>query len=222
MKGFGGDCMITFSGIDCSGKSIQIENVKRILDDRGYKCKVIWSRGGYTPGIEFVKNIIRTDKNGTKADHEAYRASVHKSSKKRKLLLWFSIIDLIAYYGIYFRLIEFMGSTIIADRYIWDTYIDFKLKYDEFKFEGWFVWRLVEKIHLKPKHSIMYIIPAEESMRRSNLKFEPFPETIEQRKVRIEQYLGEIEKGRWSDVIDSQESIEKVLKKTMEIISNEN
>ena len=214
--------MITFSGIDCSGKSTQIENVKNILEQRGHKCKLIWSRGGYTPCLEFIKNRVRSDKNGSSADHEAYRDAIHKNPRKRKLLFLLSILDLIIFYGLYFRILKLKGFKLIADRYIWDTYIDFKLKYSEFKFENWFCWKILKKVHLKPEHSIIYTIPAEESMRRSELKFEPFPETLEQREVRIKAYLEEINKGRWENVIDAQKPIEAVLEKTMKIIDHEN
>ena len=38
--------MVTFSGIDCSGKSTQIEIIRKYYEDKGIKARVIWSRGG--------------------------------------------------------------------------------------------------------------------------------------------------------------------------------
>lgn len=210
--------MISFSGIDCGGKSTQIEKIDAYLKAKGKRCKVIHSRGGYTPMLEFVKTLIRKDRKGSAEDHAKYREEIHGSPKKRKLLLWLSIADLGAYYGIWFRLVELFGTTILADRYFWDSYIDFKMKYPEFDFERWLVWKLAKAIYKKPKHSIIYTIPAELSMYRSTLKDEPWPEPVEVRRDRIDRYMAEIDKGRWQHVIDAEPSIEEVFEETVKVI----
>ena len=210
--------MISFSGIDCGGKSTQIEKISEYLKSRGKRCRVIHSRGGYTPMLELVKNLIRKDRKGSAEDHARYREEVHGSPKKRKLLLWLSIADLGAYYGIWFRLVELFGTTILADRYFWDSYIDFKMKYPEFDFERWLVWRVAKAICKKPKHSIIYTIPAELSMYRSTLKDEPWPEPVEVRRDRIDRYMAEIDKGRWQHIIDATPSIEEVFEETVKVI----
>ena len=210
--------MISFSGIDCGGKSTQIERISEYLKSRGKRCRVIHSRGGYTPMLELVKTLIRKDRGGSAEDHARYREEVHGSLKKRKLLLWLSIADLGAYYGIWFRLVELFGTTILADRYFWDSYIDFKMKYPEFDFERWLVWRVAKAIYKKPKHSIIYTIPAELSMYRSTLKDEPWPEPVEVRRDRIDRYMAEIDKGRWQHIIDATPSIEEVFEETVKVI----
>lgn len=210
--------MISFSGIDCGGKSTQIEKVKSYLNEKGKRCRVIHSRGGYTPMLEFFKTMIRKDRAGSDTDHEKYRAEVHGSPKKRKLLLWLSIFDLGVYYGIWFRLVELFGTTILADRYFWDSCIDFRMKYPEFDFENWLVWKIAKKICKKPQHSVIYTIPAELSMYRSTLKHEPWPEPVEVRRDRIERYMKEIAKGRWKHVIDATSSIEEVFEETIRVI----
>ena len=210
--------MISFSGIDCGGKSTQIEKINEYLKAKGKRCKIIHSRGGYTPLLESVKTLIRKDKGGKSEESEKYRAEVHGSPKKRKLLLWLSICDLALYYGVWFRLVELFGTTILADRYFWDSYIDFKMKYPEFDFERWFVWKFAKAIHKKPKKSIIYTIPAELSMYRSTLKDEPWPEPVEVRRDRIDRYMVEIENGRWKNVIDATTSIDEVFEETIRAI----
>lgn len=213
--------MISFSGIDCGGKSTQIEKISEYMQQTAKRkniVKVIHSRGGYTPLLEFTKKIIRKDKNSTREEQDKYREEIHSSSKKRKLLLWLSILDLGIYYGIYFRICEMFGKIILADRYFWDSYIDFLMKYPEFNFEKWIVWKMTRKIYLKPKHSIIYVIPAELSMYRSTLKEEPWPEPVEIRKKRIAMYMKQIKKNRWNYVIDATKSIDEVFEETKEKI----
>ncbi len=210
--------MISFSGIDCAGKSTQIELVSDWLEKQGKRTKIIHSRGGYTPLLEAIKTLIRKDKGLDREQQDQYRAQIHGNSKKRKLLLWLSIFDLALYYGIYFRLVELFGNTILADRYFWDSYIDFQLKYADMNFEKWTVWKLAKAIYHKPKKSIIYTIPAELSMYRSTLKEEPWPETEVQRRVRIDKYMDEIVNGRWDCVIDATSGIDEVFEKTLECI----
>ena len=215
--------MISFSGIDCGGKSTQIEKIAEYMrSELGYgkRVKVIHSRGGYTPMLEFFKTLIRKDKNATREQQDSYRAAVHASPKKRKLLLWLSIFDLALYYGVYFRFLELFGKKILADRYFWDSYIDFLMKYPELDFERWLVFKLAKAIYKKPEHSVIYVIDAELSMYRSTLKDEPWPEPVEIRRKRIDMYLAEIENGRWTHVIDATADIESVFTKTKEIIFN--
>lgn len=210
--------MISFSGIDCGGKSTQIEKVAQAFQEKKKKVKVIHSRGGYTPVLEFLKTLVRTDKGGSAEEQEQYREAVHASSQKRKLLLWLSIFDLAFYYGVYFRLVELFGTMVLADRYFWDSCIDFRMKYPEYDFEKWLVWKFAKAIYLKPKRSVIYTIPAELSMYRSSLKNEPWPEPVEVRQDRIERYMKEIELGKWEHVIDATGTIDQVYEETIRIL----
>lgn len=201
--------MISFSGIDCSGKSTQINLLVGYLEAQGKRCEVVWSRGGYTPGVELVKKIIRRGKKSTKEERLAQSARVNENPHQKKLLLWVSLMDLWRYYTISLRLKE-IGKVIVCDRYIWDTYIDFKMKYPEFDFENGFWWKLTLKTMVKPDPSFCLLIPAEMSMYRSTLKEEPFPEPIDVRQVRINWYVRELQNNRWQYQIDATKSVEDV------------
>lgn len=210
--------MLVLSGIDCAGKSTQLEKLNKYFCNNKQKPRIIWSRGGYTPLLEFIKNLIK-GKKVTSSKEKNIRDKVHSNLLLKKILLWGAILDLCFYYGIYFRYLRLKGITIIADRYIWDTYIDFIIKYDSVKFEKWIVWKLLLIIYVKPKYSIVLSISPEESMRRSKLKYEPFPETLEERKTRIGLYFNLIDNGLWDHHIDASKSIDEVYNKIVDTIS---
>lgn len=214
--------MISFSGIDCCGKSTQINLLCEELKKNNKRYQVIWSRGGYTPGIQFIKKLIgRTDAKFSKEERIAYSEKINSNGIKRKLLFIASLIDLWFYYSIVLRTKEFMGVLIICDRYIWDTYIDFKMKYPDYDFENGFWWKFTLKTMLKPKPSFVFFIPAEESMRRSGLKDEPFPEPIETRKERIDYYMNELKNNRWDCLVDATKSIQEVFDSIKENLQHE-
>ena len=74
---------------------------------------------------------------------------------------------------------------------------------------------------LKPNPSFVFFIDAEESMRRSDLKDEPFPEPVEARNTRINHYLNELGNQRWCYVIDATLQIEEVYKQIKEKLNFE-
>ncbi len=212
--------MITFSGIDCAGKSTQLDIIKKLLDEKGIKCRVIWSRGGYTSWVEGIKTLLRKDSNYTEEQKQEYREAFNTNSKKQRLLLWASIADLIRYYGIVFRFIELSGTLILCDRYIWDTYIDFKMKYPDIDFENWLIWKIMIKLIKKPKVSIIFTIPIDVSMQRSIEKDDPHSEPYDFRVARIKRYEEEIRNKRWDYAIDATENKDAVSQQVLKILGN--
>ena len=211
--------VISFSGLDCAGKSTQIELLKTHLAEKGYLPEVVWSRGGYTPGIEFLKGLIRKDvRKPEERTEEERKAMVEREPRGGKLLLWLSILDLIRYWSITFKRKSKGNKVLICDRYFWDTFIDFKLRYPQIKFENWLSWKILEKVYQKPNCAFCLTVTPEESMRRSSLKFEPFPETEEKRKQRLNEYLKCIDDGRWEHIIDCMCDIDSIQKEIVSIV----
>jgi dTMP kinase len=204
--------------MDGAGKSTQIELVKEYYNNKGKKHKVIWGRGGWTPGLEFVKNIVRRDKKFDAKGKENYRKNIHEDPKKQKLLLIGAILDLYLYFGIYYRFCEIGKCEVICDRYIWDTYIDFKINYSRFDFEKWFIWKLLLLFIPYPKKSFMFTISHEESLRRCISKGDDFFESNEIRGKKTNLYFEMINKNKWTNVLDGGQEIEKVFNEIKELL----
>jgi len=185
--------MIAFSGIDGAGKSTQIDLLKDYLELNGKKVLVFWSRGGYTPGMIFVKKLLGFSANENKIKHSESRQHIKREKSLsnptiRKLWLILSIIDLICYYSIYIRIKEIFGITILCDRYIKDTEIDFRLNFPQERFYNWWLWSLLEHSSTIPEKHFVATIPVDESIRRSKLKNEPFPDSKQVLDMRLEIY----------------------------------
>ena len=183
--------MIVFSGLDGAGKSTQIELLKDYFEGQGGKVKYFWSRGGYTPVIQAFKDLMRksSSKKMPSQGPSKEREQSFSNPLVRKVWLSLAILDLIFFYGIYVRFKSLSGFKVICDRYIFDTSIDFRLNFPQENVDKWLLWKLMVLIAMRPKKHFVLTIPVEESLRRSKLKEEPFPDSEETLKTRLNDYL---------------------------------
>ena len=183
--------LIIFSGIDGSGKSTQIKLLKNSLLSKEKVVETLWARGGYTKGFESVKRALRRFLGNRLPEPGKTKIREQKMSNPFIVYIWlsFSIIDLIFFWGLYVRLKLILGRYVICDRYIMDTYVDFKINFPTANFEKMILWRLLSYIVPKEKNAFLLYINVEESVRRSKLKQEPFPDTKETLIIRSAYYL---------------------------------
>ena len=204
--------MIAFSGLDGAGKSTQIELLQKYFTTKGIDSFILWSRGGYTPGINSLKKLLRftgnkniPQKNGSSKE----RDNLFKNKFVRKMWLFLALLDLIWFYIVYIRIKEAIGTQIICDRYIFDTSIDFKLNYKKDKVESRLLWKVMIFLAKKPKKHFVFTITAKESLIRSKLKNEPFPDSEETLENRLNDYLNFIATKKEIIHIDGNISIEE-------------
>ena len=186
--------VIIFSGLDCSGKSTQINFLERKFSRKNQKFFVFWSRGGYTPGFQKLKDILRfiIRKKLPKPGNSEKRDKAFSNPFIRKVWITFAILDLIFFYSLYLRFKYFFNYNIICDRYLMDTNIDFYLAYPTDKTDQWFLWRLLKFTAIKPNFHFVSTVPVSESIIRSKSKFEPFPDAPEILEKRLHLYNKEL------------------------------
>ena len=86
------------------------------------------------------------------------------------------------------RIESLLGKVVICDRYLGDTFIDFSLNFSNHNFEKMWLWKLIVATSPKPNIGFLFILPVEESIYRSKLKNEPFPDSKEVLEQRLKIY----------------------------------
>lgn len=205
--------MISFSGIDGSGKGSQIEMVENYFKKNNISYAIRWARGSWTPGVELLKRIVRKDKGFSDEQKEIYRKEVRSNPKTSKLILIVSILDMTWYFGIWYRVLNLFSKELICDRYIWDTYVDFKVNFSSFDFDKWFIWKFLVFISPKPDISILLVISADISVERGIKKNEYFMESIEIKKEKVDEYQKLIALKKWTCVINADDKLERIFEK---------
>ena len=124
--------MISFMGLDGSGKSTSIDYAYEELKKRG--CKVEIVRAAYV--IVFMRGIIKlwkkilmkNDSDPFNGDYRAYLANMRKQAQKGSVYFVFSFLTTIEFkLQIFFniRLKRLFGTTLLIDRYIYDNIVTY-------------------------------------------------------------------------------------------------
>lgn len=129
--------------------------------------------------------------------HTRRRERAFKSPATRRAWLWLALLDLIKVYAVQVRLWRWRGRTVICDRYLWDTLVDFRLNFPQEAVEKSLLWRALDRLTPRPDAAFLMLIPVEESVRRSDLKGEPFRDSIEVLRERLSQYESLAREGHW-------------------------
>ena len=205
-------CLVVFSGLDGAGKSTQIQILLSHCAQNGLRPEYLWSRGGYSPGMEFIKRVLRRLAPGksiaSSGDNPA-RSRAFTRPIVRKLWLLAAILDLHWLYGVRLRLWLRQGKVVIADRYLLDTRIDFGLNFPAERCETWRTWHSLTRLAPDPDLAFMLLVPVEVSLRRSDEKKEPYRDTPAVLAHRLALYRQAAEQAPWI-VLDGQRPVEEI------------
>ena len=180
-----------FSGVDGAGKSTQIQLLEDSLKKRGVNVLCIWARGGYTPLFKLLKRLLRLIAFGRlPSSGKSYaRDSMLRPGWRLHIWLFISIIDMFILYCLWSRLLHMLGYSIIFDRFLIDTELDFKRNFPETDVSKWLVWRLLLMSLPQVNPHFLLIVPPDVSLKRSLAKREPFPDSYETLQWRFYHYL---------------------------------
>jgi len=214
--------LITFSGIDGAGKSTQIRLLTGYFRRFGHKPVYIWARGGYTPLFQRFKCFVRKlpFRAIPPAGQNQERARAFRKAVVRRLWLFLALLDMLLLYAVRVRWLLYRGCTVICDRYLWDTLLDFRVNFPQEQVEHWWTWRLLRRIAPRPDLAFLLLVPVEESLRRSDLKGEPFRDSPEVLGRKVADYQAMADELEWH-VIDCRKSIGEVAGEILHIIEKD-
>ena len=172
--------VIALSGVDSAGKSTQRALLVEALRSWGHEPITLWTRAGYTPGLQSVKALVNRLRGKKKAPRgEAVsekpsryprRAANLGHPLRRRLWLTTALLDLIWVYGVRIRLWRARGRTVICDRYLLDCFVDFRVNFPEDRVEQRFLGRILRRVSVRPDTAFCLVIPPELSAARSLTK----------------------------------------------------
>ena len=216
------DTIVSFSGIDSSGKTTQIELFYNYCCNNGIKVKKVWSKARGTPGVVWLKEVVRRDKHLDASEKLKYRNEIFKNSKKKKLLYVVSMLDLCWYWGIYYRILNIKYDILICDRYLWDTYVELNKDFEGINIDNSFLWKVVNTVAPIPQYSFIFVVSAEVSLERDYKKNAAGIEDIETKKKKIDMYMKLIAKKCWTNVMDGMKTIQELHENILYIIGLKN
>ncbi|WP_163929930.1 hypothetical protein [Paraferrimonas sp. SM1919] len=202
--------IVGFSGIDGCGKSTYIKMIKK-----EYEVNILWTRIGYTPGMDKLKALARAilGKKLPKPGRSDVRTKGLKNPFVQRVWITLALIELFWIFIIKARIKSF-NKILLLDRQLCDSIIDLKVLFGSeilqdpmYKAFIFIIGKLSPKIF-----KVGIFIDYETSIYRCKNKFEPFPDTDEEKQIRVNFYNEKQVINDFELLLDGNKSIEENFK----------
>lgn len=206
--------LITLSGIDCSGKSTQLDLLDRHLTERGLAPVRLWYRPGYSRSLDALRAAVRRVRGSAlpRADSDEGRAARQRTFARPGVARTWStmaLLDMATQYAVKLRALDAAGRVVLCDRYVDDAMMDLTLRFPQLELEHSVLARAVLAACPRPDASFLLMLPFEEQTRRMAIKDEPYPDALEVRQARYARYEALAASGRHT-VLDASRDIDTV------------
>ena len=205
--------LITFSGVDCAGKSTQLELLEARLRAEGHRVRTLWFRPGYSKELDGLRAAVRRVRPGALprsdgADSQR-RDEVFQKPTIRRSWVAMALADSLVQYAFKLRTWIARGDVVLCDRYLWDSEMDLRLRFPELKEPVRRAMKGLDVLCPKPDLALLLVLSMEAASQRMAQKDEPFPDPEETRHDRYHRYMSLASSGKFA-VIDAEGSRDDV------------
>lgn len=182
--------LIAISGIDCAGKSTQIELLRRHFERRGRAVETLWHRPGYSPALDAARALIRRLRPAAlpTAERPAERARAFARPGVAEAWVAAALADTLVCYAVRVRTLLARGRVVLCDRYLEDAALDFELRFPHLAAAARRGLRAVRVLSPVPDAAFLLTLERAEMARRMAAKDEPFPDPPAVREARYRAY----------------------------------
>jgi len=187
--------LITFSGVDGSGKTTQLELLRAELQSRGLRCHTLWYRPGYSDTLNLARAWVRKLRPGALSKPGDRKERSRRLGRKGASEAWVTVatMDMLAQYALRVRYLLATHDVVICDRYIADALLDFELHFPDVNLGP--LPAVLRNASPRPALALLLMVPWDVSVQRLAMKDEPFPDEESLRRVRYSRYVGMAESG---------------------------
>lgn len=176
--------LVSVSGIDGSGKSLQVERLRDVFTTCDLRVRCVWARGASSRGVGAVmragKGVLGargrpaegapTLSAAAGARNEAERFNERQKRLRNPFVRWiFSLVyavDLKLTYVLRVRWLLTCGYVVICDRYVYDALVDFALFTGTDAAQPPFALNVMRALVPRPQVAVLLDVDAEEALRR--------------------------------------------------------
>jgi thymidylate kinase len=182
--------MVSVSGVDGSGKSLQVEHLRGAFDTCDLRVRCVWARGASSKGVGTVLRAGKAVLSATAPDEaptpqavaeaarahgaasggEAARFEARQRRLKNPFARWvFSVVyalDLVWPYVVRARAGVLTGHVVICDRYVYDALVDYALFTGTRPERPPFALNVLRVLVPRPRVAFVLDVDPEEALRR--------------------------------------------------------
>ena len=201
--------IVTFSGVDCAGKSTQIERLHQALASRGHRVHRSWFRPGYSAELDALRRVVRRLRPGALPSAGASQARTEAFTRPGVRRAWaaMAVADTLLQYALKLRVRSLAGWTVLCDRWLDDAALDLTFRFPELEGVLRPALAAVRGVSPTPEVAFLLMLPHAEMLRRMEIKDEPFPDEPALRDRRYAAYAELAETGRF-EVVDAARPID--------------
>lgn len=203
--------LITLSGVDCSGKTTQLELLTDACSSVGWRVKQVWFRPGYSDEMDTLRSIIRKASPNVMPRHTEVKAREQVFAKSGVSESWLvmALVDCFIQCACKIRFYMLQGFTVICDRFLEDAELDLFFRFPNLENIYGPSLRALRSLAPTPNHALLLNLPYELLDARIKEKDEPFPDPDDVRFLRWQEYQRLSTTGRF-EPIDASPSITEV------------